>query len=333
LRCGASEAQGSIWPTAGPSRWPGIASGNGRERTAARARARTQAGRGCCVGRRRSVIGEPAGLSMLRLLHGVDIATFADAPCMRDMRGAGTRLPDPAGTGPGTGVLVQVPDLKMCGAGKPASLVAMEGRVGRRTIGDLLSRAEETWAGINPGARNGRHRITSQHGSWRISPGRAEACCAAVSSCSTTRVNCSLMTVSSPRAAFVRPTPGPGRLAGSGELGVTGERPASRGEQRYLREIFWWQPGLAAALASAEQYFSCPAGRCRRRGRHDNRAPDLDEALDGYWRAGASIGMARVRQSPRGLGVRQSPNQEPRSANSAELRQCLSPDSRVSDAF
>ena len=156
------------------------------------------------------------------LLHGVDIATFADAPCMRDMRGAGIRLPDPAGTGPGTGVLVQVPDLKMCCAGEPASLVDTEGRVGRRTIGDLLSRAEETWAGINPGARNGRHRITSQHGSWRISPGRAEACCATVSSCSTTRVNCSLMTVSSPRAAFVRPTPGPGRLAGSGELGVTG---------------------------------------------------------------------------------------------------------------
>jgi hypothetical protein len=26
-RCGASEAQGSIWPIAGPSRWPGIAQG------------------------------------------------------------------------------------------------------------------------------------------------------------------------------------------------------------------------------------------------------------------------------------------------------------------
>jgi hypothetical protein len=225
---------------------------------------------------------------MLRLLHGVDIATFADAPCMRDMRGAGIRLPDPEGTGRGTGVLVQVPDLKMCGAGEPASLADMEGRVGRRTIGDLLSRAEETWAGINPGARNGRHRITSQHGSWRISPG----------------------------------------------LGVTGERPASRGEQRYLREIVWRQPGFAAALASAEQYFSCSVGRCRRQaGRHDNRTPDLDEALDGYWRAGASIDMARMRQSLRGLGVRQSPNQEPRSANSAELRQYLSPHSRVSDAF
>lgn len=114
------------------------------------------AGRECCVGRRRSAIGEPAGLSMLRLLYGVDIATFADAPCMRDMRGAGIRLPDPAGTGPDTGVLVQVPDLKMCGAGEPASLVDTGGRVGRRTFGDLLSRAEETWAGINPGARNGR---------------------------------------------------------------------------------------------------------------------------------------------------------------------------------
>jgi hypothetical protein len=44
----------------------------------------------------------------------------------------------------------------MCGAGEPASLVDTEGRVGRRTIGDLLSRAEETWAGTNPGARNGR---------------------------------------------------------------------------------------------------------------------------------------------------------------------------------
>ena len=162
---------------------------------------------GNAVGRRRSAIGEPAGLSMLRLLHGVDIATFADASCMRDMRGAGIPLPDPASTGPGTGVLVQVPDLKMCGAGEPASLVDTEGRVGHRTIGDLLSSGGNM--GRNqPGARNGRHRITSQHGSWRISPGRAEACCATVSSCSTTRVNCFLMTVSPPRAAFVRPTPG-----------------------------------------------------------------------------------------------------------------------------
>src|SRR6185437_9244111 len=43
------------------------------------------------------------------------------------------------------------------------------------------------------GARDGRHRITWPHGLWQISPGRAGACCATASSCSTTEASCFLM--------------------------------------------------------------------------------------------------------------------------------------------
>ncbi len=45
------------------------------------------------------------------------------------------------------------------------------------------------------GARSGRHRITWPHGSWQISPGRAGACCAMASSCSTTEANSFLTAV------------------------------------------------------------------------------------------------------------------------------------------
>jgi hypothetical protein len=44
----------------------------------------------------------------------------------------------------------------------------------------------------------------------------------------------------------------------------------------YVRKLLGQrQPEFAAALAFAEQYFSCLSGRERRRGRHDDLSQDL----------------------------------------------------------
>jgi hypothetical protein len=97
-----------------------------------------------------------------------------------------------------------------------------------------------------PGARSGRRRTTWWNGSRRIKPGKAGGCAAA------------------PACSATGDWP-PGRAAASQMSWVKAQR--ARENSAYVRKLLGQrQPEFAAALAFAEQYFSCLLAGERRRG-------------------------------------------------------------------